>query len=82
MITIDLLGHGRSDRPPQMVHYSMTFFARQVEALLDHLEIDRAVIGSVAGANTTLETAYLAPDRVKGMMVEMPSSTTPFSPRR
>ena len=73
MITIDLLGHGRSDRPPQMVHYSMTFFARQVEALLDHLEIDRAVIGGTSlGANTTLETAYLAPDRVKGMMVEMP----------
>jgi pimeloyl-ACP methyl ester carboxylesterase len=73
VITIDLLGHGRSDRPPQMVHYSMTFFARQVEALLDHLEIDRAVIGGTSlGANTTLETAYLAPDRVKGMMVEMP----------
>ena len=66
VITIDLLGHGRSDRPPQMVHYSMTFFARQVEALLDHLEIDRAVIGGTSlGANTTLETAYLAPDRVR-----------------
>jgi pimeloyl-ACP methyl ester carboxylesterase len=73
VLTIDLLGHGRSDRPPQMSHYSMTFFARQVEALLDHLEIDQAVVGGTSlGANTTLEMAYLAPERVRGMMVEMP----------
>ena len=32
VITIDLLGHGRSDRPADMSQYSMTFFARQVEA--------------------------------------------------
>jgi pimeloyl-ACP methyl ester carboxylesterase len=73
VITIDLLGHGRSDRPTDMSQYSMTFFARQVEALLDHLELDSAVVGGTSlGANVTLEMAYLAPDRVKGMMVEMP----------
>jgi pimeloyl-ACP methyl ester carboxylesterase len=73
VITIDLLGHGRSDRPPEMSNYSMTFFARQVEALLDHLEIDRAVVGGTSlGANVTLEMALLAPKRVGGMMVEMP----------
>ena len=31
VIAIDLLGHGRSDRPTEMSQYSMTFFARQVE---------------------------------------------------
>ncbi len=73
VITIDLLGHGRSDRPPEMTHYSMTFFAREVVALLDHLAIDQAVIGGTSlGANTALETAYVAPKRVKGMMIEMP----------
>src|SRR6187399_3071667 len=73
VITVDLLGHGRSDRPADMSQYSMTFFARQVEALLDHLEIDSAVIGGTSlGANVTLELAYLSPDRVRGMMVEMP----------
>jgi pimeloyl-ACP methyl ester carboxylesterase len=73
VLTIDLLGHGRSDRPPQMSHYSMTFFARQVEALLDHLELDQAVVGGTSlGANVTLELAYLAPERARGMMVEMP----------
>jgi pimeloyl-ACP methyl ester carboxylesterase len=73
VIAIDLLGHGRSDRPANMSNYSMTFFARQIEALMDHLEIDRAVVGGTSlGANTTLELAYLSPDRVRAMMVEMP----------
>jgi pimeloyl-ACP methyl ester carboxylesterase len=73
VITVDLLGHGRSDRPAEMSQYSMTFFARQVEALLDHLDIDSAVVGGTSlGANVTLELAYLEPKRVKAMMVEMP----------
>jgi pimeloyl-ACP methyl ester carboxylesterase len=73
VIAIDLLGHGRSDRPTDMSQYSMTFFARQVEALLDHLDLDSAVIGGTSlGANVTLELAYLEPRRVKAMMVEMP----------
>ena len=73
VIAIDLLGHGRSDRPAEMSQYSMTFFARQVTALMDHLEIDQAVVGGTSlGANTTLELAFLEPDRVKAMMVEMP----------
>jgi pimeloyl-ACP methyl ester carboxylesterase len=73
VITIDLLGHGQSDRPADMSQYSMTFFARQVEALLDHLELDSAVIGGTSlGANVALELAYLSPKRVRGMMVEMP----------
>ena len=73
VITLDLLGHGRSDRPADMSQYSMTFFARQVEALLDRLDLDDAVIGGTSlGANVSLELAYLEPKRVKAMMVEMP----------
>jgi pimeloyl-ACP methyl ester carboxylesterase len=73
VIAVDLLGHGRSERPAEMSQYSMTFFARQVEALLDHLGLDDAVIGGTSlGANVTLELAYLEPKRVKGMMIEMP----------
>ena len=73
VITIDLLGHGRSDRPADMSQYSMTFFARQVQALLDHLDVEDAVIGGTSlGANVTLELTYLEPERVKAVMVEMP----------
>jgi pimeloyl-ACP methyl ester carboxylesterase len=73
VIAVDLLGHGRSERPTEMSQYSMTFFARQVEALLDRLDLEDAVIGGTSlGANVTLELAYLEPKRVKGMMIEMP----------
>lgn len=73
VITIDLLGHGRSDRPRDMWRYSMGAFAEQVVGLLDHLDLDEAVIaGTSLGANTTLEVCALAPERVRGMVVEMP----------
>jgi pimeloyl-ACP methyl ester carboxylesterase len=73
VIAVDLLGHGRSDHPADMSNYSMTFFARQVEALMDHLELDQAVVGGTSlGANVTLELVYLEPKRVRAMMIEMP----------
>src|SRR5215213_1136838 len=73
VVTLDLLGHGRSDRPADMWRYSMTEFGREVVALLDHLDLDEAVVfGTSLGANATLEVASLAPDRVRGMVIEMP----------
>src|SRR5439155_3257603 len=73
VITLDLLGHGASDRPRDMWRYSMSFFGEQVVALLDELGIDEAVVmGTSLGANTTLEVASLAPERLRGMVIEMP----------
>lgn len=73
VVTIDLLGHGKSDRPTEMQAYSMAAFARQVVGLLDHLEVEKAVVcGMSLGANTTLEVAALAPERLQGMVIEMP----------
>jgi pimeloyl-ACP methyl ester carboxylesterase len=73
VILIDLLGHGDSDRPSHARHYSMETYAKQVIALLDHLDIREAAVGGTSlGANVSLETAHRAPDRVKGMFVEMP----------
>jgi pimeloyl-ACP methyl ester carboxylesterase len=73
VITLDLLGHGASDRPRDMTAYSMSIYGQQVLALLDHLEIEQAVVGGTSlGANATLEATVDAPDRVRGMLVEMP----------
>jgi len=73
VIVMDPLGHGRSDRPRDMWRYSMGTFARQAVALLDHLEIEQAVVGGTSlGANVTLEVASLAPERLRGMLLEMP----------
>jgi pimeloyl-ACP methyl ester carboxylesterase len=73
VITFDPLGHGDSDRPRDMWRYSMAEFARQALALLDRLKIDQAVVGGTSmGANITLELAALAPERLRGMIIEMP----------
>jgi pimeloyl-ACP methyl ester carboxylesterase len=73
VVCLDLLGHGDSDRPPEMPNYGMTVFARQAIALLDHLDVERAVIGGTSlGANVSLEAAAAAPERVKGLVIEMP----------
>ncbi len=73
VLCLDLLGHGESDRPPEMWNYGMTEFGRQTIAMLDHAGIALAVIGGTSlGANATLEAAAAAPERVKGMLIEMP----------
>ena len=73
VVTFDFLGHGASDRPREMSRYSMSEFARQALALLDHLELDQAVVGGTSlGANVTLELASVAPERLRGMVIEMP----------
>jgi pimeloyl-ACP methyl ester carboxylesterase len=73
VVTMDPLGHGESSRPQQVWHYSMSAFAAQTLALLDHLELDRAIVGGTSlGANITLELTAQAPERVVGMLVEMP----------
>jgi pimeloyl-ACP methyl ester carboxylesterase len=73
VLCLDLLGHGESDRPPEMWNYGMSIFGRQTIALLDHAGIDKAVVGGTSlGANATLEAAAAGPDRVRGMLIEMP----------
>jgi pimeloyl-ACP methyl ester carboxylesterase len=73
VVTFDPLGHGESDRPRDMWRYSMAAFAKQAVGLLDHLEVPTAVIGGTSlGANITLEVASLAPERIRGMIIEMP----------
>ncbi|HEX2084744.1 MAG TPA: alpha/beta hydrolase [Solirubrobacteraceae bacterium] len=73
VVTLDLLGHGASERPPDMWRYSMPMFGEQVIGLLDHLELDQAVVaGTSLGANVTLEAAAVAPERLRAMVIEMP----------
>jgi pimeloyl-ACP methyl ester carboxylesterase len=73
VVTVDMLGHGRSDRPEDLRLYSMPLFARQVVALLDHLEEEKAVVGGTSlGANIALELATRHPQRARALFIEMP----------
>ncbi len=69
----ELLGHGRSDRPTHAYAHRLEFYSDQVVALLDHLDLDEAVIGGVSlGANVALQVAATHPERVRAMVLEMP----------
>jgi pimeloyl-ACP methyl ester carboxylesterase len=73
VILMDLLGHGESDRPSDPRHYRMERFAEQVVGLLDHLEIEEAIVGGTSlGANVALEAAVGSGARVRGLFLEMP----------
>ena len=73
VIAVDLLGHGASDAPRDMRAYAITPFADQVAALVEHLELDRPVVGGTSlGANVSLELACRHPDAARALFIEMP----------
>jgi len=70
---LDLLGHGRSDKPTHASEYRIDSYADQVIALLDHLGVDKAVLGGISlGANVSLFAASHYPERVRALVLEMP----------
>lgn len=73
VVLLDLLGHGRSDHPTHASAYRIDSYASQVFALLDHLGADQAVLGGLSlGANVSLFAATEHPERVRGLVLEMP----------
>jgi pimeloyl-ACP methyl ester carboxylesterase len=73
VVTVDLLGHGRSDRPADPRLYNMPAFAAQLVGLFDHLELEAPVVGGTSlGANVGLELASRHPERVGALFIEMP----------
>lgn len=81
VILLDLLGHGRSDKA-EAAELRNDFFAEQVVALLDHLAIDKAVIGGLSlGAIVAMHVGVQAPKRCQALLLEMPvmEESTPFA---
>ena len=73
VVLLDLLGHGRSDKPRHTSAYRMDTYATQVFALLDELGAKEAVLGGMSlGANVSLFAADQHPHRVRGLVLEMP----------
>jgi len=73
VILLDLPGHGRSDKPHAIALHRMDSYAHRVVRLLDELGVERAVVGGVSlGADVALQLALVAPERLLGMVLEMP----------
>jgi len=74
VIAYDARGHGRSSPPRDPAAYGYDDLAGDLEAVLDGLEIDRAILaGASMGAHTLLALALRAPERAAGLVVITPA---------
>ena len=73
VVLLDLLGHGQSEKPRHAGAHRMDLYADQVLCLLDELGVDQAVLGGVSlGTNVSLLATVRAPERIRGLILEMP----------
>ncbi|HET6519470.1 MAG TPA: alpha/beta fold hydrolase [Geminicoccaceae bacterium] len=69
VVTLDLRGHGETG-PTPAASYSIPLFAADVEALLDHLGIERAILGGLSMGGMVAQTLAAArPDRVAALIL-------------
>jgi pimeloyl-ACP methyl ester carboxylesterase len=74
VIAYDARGHGKSSPPAVPEAYTYDNLGRDLEAVLDAREIERAVLaGASMGAHTMLWLALHAPARVAGLVVITPA---------
>lgn len=69
VITLDLRGHGASDKPEDDASYGVAM-VEDIIALMDHLEVRRATwIGYSMGGMIALKGPVLHPDRVSKLVL-------------
>jgi pimeloyl-ACP methyl ester carboxylesterase len=74
VVSYDARGHGKSSPAADRAAYRYEDLVGDLEAVLDALEIDRAVLaGASMGAHTLLRFALDKPDRVGGLVVITPA---------
>ena len=74
VVAYDARGHGRSSPAPDPSAYGYDVLTDDLEAVLDQLDIGRAVLaGASMGAHTLLALALRAPERCAGLVVITPA---------
>lgn len=75
VLSFDFRGHGRSLPPGNPARFTFDTFAKDLLALVDHLQLRQAVIGGISlGAGVALNLALRFPERVLGLVLARPSS--------
>ena len=75
VISIDLIGHGRSAAPADAERYTLDWSTRDLFALLDELGLGAVdVLGYSMGGRVALHFAVQAPERVRTLILESASA--------
>lgn len=70
VVVYDTRGHGESEAPADMNAYSIATFAADQAALMDHLGIERAIVGGLSmGGMVAQEFALRYPERVEALLL-------------
>jgi pimeloyl-ACP methyl ester carboxylesterase len=70
MISWDMRGHGQTDTPDDPAQYSLDLTVADMKALLDHLKIERAVVGGLSlGGYVSLAFALAHPSMVEALII-------------
>ena len=74
LIRADVIGHGRSDSPPDHARYSFGPAVEDLLAILDRLEVEKtALLGYSMGGRLALNLALAAPERLTALVLESAS---------
>jgi pimeloyl-ACP methyl ester carboxylesterase len=70
VIAWDMRGHGGTDSPPSQDDYSEKLTVEDMRALLDHLNVEQAVISGLSlGGYLSLEFQHAHPDRTRALVL-------------
>ena len=70
VISLDLRGHGQSDKPDDPAKYSLESFAKDIKCILDKENVSKCVlIGHSMGGMISLKFCSMFPDTVSGMVL-------------
>jgi 2-succinyl-6-hydroxy-2,4-cyclohexadiene-1-carboxylate synthase len=73
-VRVDLIGHGKSDSPPNPERYTMAHAVEDLTALLHHLDIDHtALLGYSLGGRVALHFAVESPQLLWALVIESAS---------
>jgi pimeloyl-ACP methyl ester carboxylesterase len=80
VIGYDARGHGESSPAPEPARYEYSDQVADLEAVLDHFELERAVLaGNSMGATTAMALAIEKPERVSALVQITPAYMQPRS---
>jgi len=81
LITLECRGHGQTHPMGPVDALGFDTFARDLDALLDRLELDAVVLGGISmGAGVALALAHLRPRRARALVLVRPAWTDHGSP--